>query len=103
MIYPGRAMQPDTHGCRHRRVVAWVEFNLVDAPAAAVVAVQLGRMHMGQPRMRLDHGRAQPRCVGLQRIPQGLAGFKQVVVDPQRGLLENFRSDVHGRPLSSGI
>ena len=108
-------MKPGTHGFRHQRVIARVKLHLIDAPAETVVRMQLGRMHISEPRMGLHFGRAQPgaqlrefshfvgaqpRCIEFQRIAQGLVGLKQVVVDQQVGLVEDFMGDVHGRILT---
>ena len=59
MICPRRAVQPCAHGLGHQCVVARVKLHLVDTPAEAVMRVQLGRVHIGQPGMGLHPGRAQ--------------------------------------------
>ena len=88
-----------------------MKLNLVDAPAKAVVRVQLGRVHVGQPRMGLHFGRSQlraelqqaaavkPRRVEFQCVLQRLVGGKQVVVDQRLRLVKDFMAYVHHFPL----
>ena len=90
-----------------------MELDLVDAPAETVMGMQLGQMHIGQPRMRLHVGRAQPGaqagefgrvqagCVELQRIAQAPVALEQVVVAQRLGLVEDFMGGVHGGFLAS--
>ena len=52
-------MQAGAHGRAHQDVVAGMKLDLVDAVPETVVAAQLGRVHVGKPRMLLHFGTAQ--------------------------------------------
>ena len=112
------APAPRDHGvpCRpwrsappQQRVVAGVELHLVDAVAEAVVRVQLRRVHVGQPRVRLHLGAARLRRRAPTARCASSAGrlnfsasrsarlvVEQVDVDERRALVDDLvRGCVH--------
>ena len=100
-------MQASPDRNRHQRVVARVEFHLVHAPPRPIMAVQLGRMQIGQAGMGLHVGTAQfgtqrrqaagvqCRCVEFERVLQRLIAREQVVIDQRIWLVEDFMGGVH--------
>ena len=66
VVDPGTAVQASLHGRVHQGVVAGVELHLVDAVAKAVVAAQLGRVHIGQLCVGLHLCAAQARTQYVQ-------------------------------------
>jgi hypothetical protein len=63
----GCAVQARRGGCGHQGVVAGVELDPVDAAPETVVALELRREHIGQPRMGLHFATAHLLTQGLQR------------------------------------
>ncbi len=100
-------MQTRPHRLRHQRMVGRMELDLVDAVAHAVMGVQLRRVGIGQPGVRLHGRRAQAltqarKAVGgqagrmkAQRVAQRRVRVEQVVAAQRVGLVEHVVGDVH--------
>jgi hypothetical protein len=88
-----------------------VEFHLVHAAPETVMAVQLRRVDVGEPRVRLHLLAAQQaseasEVIGRQRgrvqLERGLQraiADEQVVVHQRFGLVQDFMRCFHARPL----
>ena len=63
---PWRAVQAGIGGERHQRVVARMKLDLVAAPADAIMRVQLRRVHVREPRVRLHLRGAERRAESAQ-------------------------------------
>ncbi|MCY1366872.1 hypothetical protein D9M69_537800 [compost metagenome] len=106
-LTPRRAMQPRRRRSRHQRVVARMKLHLVDAVPKTVVALELRREHIGEPRVGLHLGAAQRRAQRMQvgRVQRGrvelqcrterLISSKQVVVNQRFHLIEHFMGSTH--------
>ena len=64
---PRRAVQSGADGRAHQDMVAGMKLDLVDAVPEAVVAAQLRRVHIGEPRMVLHFRAAQAGTEFAQR------------------------------------
>ena len=105
---PRRAMQAVVQRTLHQRVVAGMEFDLVDAVAEAVVRVQQRRVRVGQARVGL-HRRAagflaqrlqphgvQRRGMRTQRVAQRLIGVEEIHAHKRARLVKDLvRGRVH--------
>ena len=96
---PRRRMQPGLDRRAEQRVIARMEFDLVDAPADAVVRVQRRAVRIGEPRMRLHGlaadlraecaqcGRIGPRRMPAQRIDERTVAREGVVAGERAALV----------------
>ena len=80
-VLPDRGMQAAGDRAAHQRVVGRVEFDQVDAPALAVMGLELRRLGVGEPRqvlgLRRQHEAAEPVEVLLDRAGEELGELHQ--------------------------